>query len=298
LKRIADPENLESDNPAIKKAAEIKKEEDLKKQKIKAIKYLATVGCGCYPGVREALLAALDDCTEEVRLEAAVAFCEAAGNHCNRCENGCCNAEVMQKLHEMAYGQDEKGCMIESSAEVRAAAANALNACSLKHPPGPAAQTPIQPVPETPKEVPVEPSPPPVETPAPPVEAPKPAVETPPPPVEAPKPVVDAPKPVDEAPKLPVTPQASVMLVDPTASLLERVHRIREAEVVNPVEAKPEGHESEAPGLVVVSEGSRRSSAKTATGSQTPPSPTTSSARVISGDGVNRTVAKTRLVFP
>jgi len=36
VKRIADPANLESDNPAIKAAAEIKKEEDLAKQKIKA----------------------------------------------------------------------------------------------------------------------------------------------------------------------------------------------------------------------------------------------------------------------
>ncbi|MFM2097065.1 MAG: hypothetical protein RIS70_4189, partial [Planctomycetota bacterium] len=48
LKKIADPENLKSDNPAIKKAAEIKKEEDLAKQKIKAVKYLASIGCGCY----------------------------------------------------------------------------------------------------------------------------------------------------------------------------------------------------------------------------------------------------------
>jgi hypothetical protein len=75
LKKIADPANLASKNPAIKKAAEIKAEEDLAKQKIKAIKYLAEIGCGgCYPGVAEALAASLDDCTEEVRYEAVKAI--------------------------------------------------------------------------------------------------------------------------------------------------------------------------------------------------------------------------------
>jgi len=55
LKRIADPANLDSPNPAIKKAAEVKADQDLAPQKIKAIKYLATVGCDCYPGVKDAL---------------------------------------------------------------------------------------------------------------------------------------------------------------------------------------------------------------------------------------------------
>jgi hypothetical protein len=156
LKRIADPENLESQNPAIKAAAKIKTEEDLAPQKVKAIKYLATIGCGCYPGVRDALLAALDDCTEEVRYEAAVAFCQVAGNHCDKCGNTCCNAAVMSKLEEKAHGQDEEGCCKESSSRVRAAAENALNACRRKLPPGAA---PAGVVPPGPKEVPIEPTP-------------------------------------------------------------------------------------------------------------------------------------------
>ncbi len=130
LKKIADPANLESPNPAIKEAAAIKIQEDLKKQKIKAIKYLADVGCGCYPGVKESLLAALDDCTEDVREQAALAFCHAAGSPCCNCNNaGCCSADVMTKLHEVAYGKDARGCFIESSSKVRQAAAGALNAC-------------------------------------------------------------------------------------------------------------------------------------------------------------------------
>ncbi len=99
LKALADPANLTSDNPAIKAAAEIKQQEDLKPQKIKAIKYLAVIACGCYPGVKESLLAALDDCTEEVRYEAAVAFCRAAGNPCSLCNRAtCCDPKVKEKL--------------------------------------------------------------------------------------------------------------------------------------------------------------------------------------------------------
>ena len=151
LKAVADPANLESPNPAVKKAAEVKAEEDLAQQKIKAIKYLATVRCRCYPGVKEALLAALDDCTEKVRYEAAIAFCMAAGDPCTVCnENSCCSAEVMTKLQAIAYGQDAKGCWKEPSARVRAAAENALNACREVHRPG----IPAGP-PEEPKEVPV-----------------------------------------------------------------------------------------------------------------------------------------------
>jgi hypothetical protein len=102
--------------------------------------------------VRDALLAALDDCTEEVRYQAAIALCQVAGNPCKNCDkSGCCNAEVMNKLNEMAYGQDAKGCYKESSSRVRAAATNALNACKRKNP-----TTSMQPVPETTHETPEE----------------------------------------------------------------------------------------------------------------------------------------------
>lgn len=127
--RIGDPANLESANPAIKKAAEIKVQEDLKKQKIKALKYLGEIGCGCYPGVKEALLAALDDCTEMVRLEAVQAFQEAAGNQCSACNETCCDEDVLTKLAEIAYEKDDCGCWIEPSERVRAAAADAIRVC-------------------------------------------------------------------------------------------------------------------------------------------------------------------------
>lgn len=152
LKRLADPANLESPNPAIKTAAKIKQDQDLAPQKIKAIKYLGCVGCGCYPGVKEALVAALDDCTEAVRYEAALALCRASGNPCNRCENrGCCNAAVMNKLQDIAFGLDDKGCFKEPSAEVRAAAQNALSACKRMHPAGPGPVPTTLPDGETPR---------------------------------------------------------------------------------------------------------------------------------------------------
>ena len=134
LKRIADPANLESEVPAIKAAAEIKADADLAKQKVKAIRYLSDVGCGCSSqkaDVQEALLAALDDCTEEVRYEAALAFCRSSGNPCSTCGASCCGEDVTAKLKDMAYGQDDEGCWHESSSRVRAAAMNALNACEM-----------------------------------------------------------------------------------------------------------------------------------------------------------------------
>jgi hypothetical protein len=139
LKRIGDPANMLSGNQAIATAAKIKIDQDLAPQKIKAIKYLATICCGCKgykKEVQEALLASLDDCTEEVRYQAAIALCECTGNICQTCNSpSCCSAEVMNKLNEVATKKDESGCFVEPSARVRAAALNALNACRAVHAP-------------------------------------------------------------------------------------------------------------------------------------------------------------------
>lgn len=140
LKRIADPENLESENPAIKKAAEVKKAEDMKAQKIKAIKYLAKIGCGCYDKdgeVTAALLAAMDDCTPDVREAAIEAVEDAAGCECcKQCgSKSCCNEEITAKLSEIAYEKDDTGCSLEPNADVRRAAARALCKCCPGGPP-------------------------------------------------------------------------------------------------------------------------------------------------------------------
>jgi hypothetical protein len=129
LKALADPANLKSDVPAIKAAAEIKAQQDLAPQKIKAIKYLAMIGCGCYGGVAEALQAALEDCVEEVRFAAAEALGSAMGNQCEFCQRSCCTPELSAKMYERAYGQDENGCFLEPSDRVRAALARVVALC-------------------------------------------------------------------------------------------------------------------------------------------------------------------------
>lgn len=134
IKALADPANLMSDVPVIKKAAEVKMAEDLKKQKIKGIKYLTKIGCGCYDldgEITKALIASAQDCTEEVRLATVEAIAEAAeGSCCSNCGKFCCcNEDVLKQLAKMAYERDEKGCYLEPSARVREAAARALRIC-------------------------------------------------------------------------------------------------------------------------------------------------------------------------
>lgn len=135
LKALADPANLVSENPAIKAAAEIKAAELLAPQKIKALKYLATMGCGCYDKdgkITDALQAAMaGDCTERVRLEAVRAVSDAArGQICHNCnQQCCCNEKILKQLAATAYERDEFGCYVEPSARVRRAAEEALQAC-------------------------------------------------------------------------------------------------------------------------------------------------------------------------
>lgn len=165
LLRIADPANLQSPNPAIKKAAEIKAQKDLKCQKVKAIRYLATIGCGCYnkdKGVTKALLAAMDDCDEEVRLVAVQAIEQtASADACPQCgQHSCCSKEVTEQLAKMATETDETGCWLEPSERVREAARSAMCICcpneGVMEQLGPVSQepVPVQPPVEKPKEVP------------------------------------------------------------------------------------------------------------------------------------------------
>jgi hypothetical protein len=134
LKALGDPANLASENAAIKRAAQIKQEEDLKPQKIKAIKYLAKIGCGCYDkdgSITQAMVSAMDDCTEDVRLAAIEAIGTAGrGEECEKCsQKSCCNEDVVKKLAEIVYERDEHGCYKEPSERVRQAAEEAMYAC-------------------------------------------------------------------------------------------------------------------------------------------------------------------------
>jgi len=131
---VNSPANMNSSSPAIQSAAKIKADEDQAAQKIKAINYLATIGCGgCYPGVEEAFLASLDDCTESVRYAAVNALKETAGNPCVYCSHkSCCSPKIRQKLMEMTMEGDCLECAGEPSARVRRVARIALFNCGCK----------------------------------------------------------------------------------------------------------------------------------------------------------------------
>lgn len=131
LTPIADPANMNSPNPAVSSAANAKAQEDQAPQKIKALNYLATLGCaGCYPGIEEAMLAGLDDCTESVRYAAAKALRDTTGSPCQSCNaKACCSEKVQRKLYHVANDTKENGCFKESSARVRRMARMAMAGC-------------------------------------------------------------------------------------------------------------------------------------------------------------------------
>ena len=132
LLSITDPANMSEDAPpAVQAAADIKSQEDQAAQKIKAIRYLATIGCGgCYPDVEDALIAAMEDCTEEVRYEAVLAVRKTTSVKCCYCScDACCTEKIQKKLRELADGQPCPCCRGEQSARIRRQARLALAAC-------------------------------------------------------------------------------------------------------------------------------------------------------------------------
>lgn len=131
LKLLTDPDNLSPDAPpSVQAAAEIKAKEDQAAQKAKAVAYLATVGCGCYEGVAEALAESLKDCSEEVRYATVKALRDLGLNNCACCGgNSCCTVEVHKELMRLAWETDESGCFVERSQRVRRLARLALETC-------------------------------------------------------------------------------------------------------------------------------------------------------------------------
>ena len=133
LKRIADKENLASDIPVIKAAAKIKHEEEMCQQKVKAVRYLGTIGCCCYDKdgeVSKALLDALNDCLPAVRLAAVQAI---GGCVCGEQRpRTCCTEEIAERLAAMAWETDDKGCLIEPELRIREWAAYVSQYCPKK----------------------------------------------------------------------------------------------------------------------------------------------------------------------
>ncbi len=131
LKLLTDPANLSPEAPpSVQAAADIKKKEDESAQKEKAVEYLATVGCGCYEGVAEALAESLKDCNEGVRYATVKALRELGSKPCSCCGGqGCCTVEIHKELMRLAWEMDADGCYVERSPRVRRVARLALQTC-------------------------------------------------------------------------------------------------------------------------------------------------------------------------
>jgi hypothetical protein len=143
---LDDPANLSESAPeSVAKAAEIKAQEDQAAQKIAALRYLATIGCGgCYPSVEDAFISGLEDCTEEVRWEAVKALRDTSTTACAFCnKEACCSEKIQKKLRELAMETDDSGCPKEPSDRVRRQARLALAECG---PPPP--EPPVEPDPD------------------------------------------------------------------------------------------------------------------------------------------------------
>ena len=137
LKRLADEQFLAEDaNPLLKEAAKIKMDQDLAPQKLKALKYISSVGCSCYnkatAGMLEkALVAGMEDCSDEVRVAAVNVVISNLGNACQcngQCET-CCSKGIVAKLQEIAFKTKPDGCFVEPNQQVRSLAEMALMRC-------------------------------------------------------------------------------------------------------------------------------------------------------------------------
>jgi len=152
--KLADPANLKPEKPEmIKTAAKIKTDKDLKKQKLKALAFLAEVNCGCYnkdDAVAKAFLEAMADCDPDIRKAAIEGLSKAAGN-CSKCRTGCettcCTEDILKKAQDMATGKDANGCFKEPDKEIRSMAAALVRKC-----PCPPAK-PIEEIPAPPSEL-------------------------------------------------------------------------------------------------------------------------------------------------
>ncbi|QDU62035.1 hypothetical protein Pan216_29010 [Planctomycetes bacterium Pan216] len=136
-------------------AHKLKKEELKAPLKVKAIEYLGTLDCNCYPEVVDALLASLDDCTEVVRFAALKALRKQCGKkhfshlhgHKQSCEcesecrcdcRGCqCQRKVIERLNDLLLERDETGCLKEKSHRVRELATIMIEECLSKRQPPP-----------------------------------------------------------------------------------------------------------------------------------------------------------------
>ncbi|MFO0921555.1 MAG: hypothetical protein U0905_03600 [Pirellulales bacterium] len=128
---LGDPACLQSPAPAVAAAASIQQAEAAAPAKVKALAYLATIDCSRNPQVEEAILAALDDPSDSVRIAAIQAVVDGA-SHCGPCASGCggcCTPAIRSKLMRMATETLPNGCFFEPNAKARRLARIAMEQC-------------------------------------------------------------------------------------------------------------------------------------------------------------------------
>jgi hypothetical protein len=142
---LGDPACMASPSPAVAAAAEHQNAEAAAPAKIKAVTYLVGAAPSSDPKIEEAILAALDDASESVRAATLQAILDANENcckpdcrlsksneSCSTCGSSCggfCTPAIAQKIYQMGYDFDEKGCPHEPSARVRRLARLASRGC-------------------------------------------------------------------------------------------------------------------------------------------------------------------------
>lgn len=130
LRSLTDPALAQSPNVAVASAAAVvAKKADIPQTKA-ALAAVAEIGCACDPATVTALAAGLDSCFPEVRLAAAEAVRKSVRLSEGKCDRGrCCSPILAEKLFQLGWGLDDRGCVIEPDGNVRLAARQAWRAC-------------------------------------------------------------------------------------------------------------------------------------------------------------------------
>lgn len=130
LRPLTDPALAQSPNVAVASAsAVVAKQAEIPQTKA-ALAAVASIGCACDPATVTALRAGLDSCFPEVRMAAADAIRKSVRMSEDECDgHRCCAPELTEKLYQLGWGCDERGCYLEANGNVRLAARQAYRAC-------------------------------------------------------------------------------------------------------------------------------------------------------------------------
>ncbi len=145
---ISHPANADSPSPVVANAHKLHKAKINQAAKFKAIATLADTDCAANPLVEEALLAALDDPSPEVRI-AAIEAVRQSRRGCDVGCSGCCSAAIRVKLTHIVFDKRDGCCYCEPSSKARRLARLTLDDCG-----GPAPDVSVWMEPAVPTELP------------------------------------------------------------------------------------------------------------------------------------------------